>query len=308
MDTLQEMRTFLAVADAGSFTRAAERLGQSKAVASKQVIRLEERLGVRLLNRTTRALSLTEVGQAYYQRAERIIEDLDELEQVVQDRHAAPKGQIVVSAPTTFGEMHLTGAIGRFLKQHPGITIDLRLTDRFVSLADEGVDLAVRISNLQDSSMVARKLSSTRIMPCAAPAYLEEFGVPDEPGDLVDHACIVDSNFKARDEWLFQKGEERVAVRVPSRFQVNSARAARTMALDGAGIGLIPSYAIADDIRNGRLVPLLQSFETGTLGVYALYLPNRLLAGKVRSFIDFLVDAFSGDAVWQKEGARNRQP
>lgn len=298
MDTLQEMRTFLSVVETGSFTQAAEQLGLSKAVASKQVIRLEERLGVRLLNRTTRALSLTEVGQAYAQRAERVVEDLDELEQLVQDRHAAPRGQIIVSAPITFGEMHLTAVIARFLEAYPGISIDLRLSDRFVGLADEGIDLAIRISSLDDSSLIARRLTSTRVVACATPEYLDREGVPDNPKALEGHTCIIDTNFKSKDDWVFQSAQERVTTKVRGRFQVNSARAAREMALSGAGIGMIPSYAVGEDLRNGRLVPLLQAYEVAELGIYALYLPNRLLAGKVRSFIDFLVREFSGKSNW----------
>lgn len=301
MDPLQEIRTFIAVVEAGSFTAAAERLGLSKAVASKQVLRLEERLGVRLLNRTTRAVSPTELGRAYYDRAGGIVEDMDMLDETMRDRHAEPRGKLVVTAPMTFGEMHLTDAVARFLAAHSGVSIDLRLTDRFVSIADEGVDLAIRISNLPDSAMVARKLGMSSVIPCAAPSYLVQREAPLSPTDLSGHDCIVDSNHRDGRDWIFVIGGARETIRVNGRFRVNSARAVRSMVRRGLGIGLIPSYAVADDLRTGRLIRLLPDCAVQELGIYALYLHNRLLAGKVRSFIDFLVADLDGGLAWRVE-------
>lgn len=298
MDPLQEIRTFLAVVEAGSFTAAADRLGLSKAVASKQVIRLEERLGIRLLNRTTRAVSPTELGIAYYERAGALVEDMDLLDETMRDRHAEPRGRLVVTAPMTFGEMHLTDAVSRFMAIHAGVTVDLRLTDRFVSIADEGVDLAIRISVLPDSAMVARKLGASAIVPCAAPEYLAKRGTPQTPADLIDHDCILDSNHRDGHDWTFDKEGAHETVRVAGRFRVNSARAVRSMVRRGMGIGLVPTYAVADDIRAGRLVRLMPEYGTAELGIYALYLHNRLLAGKVRAFIDFLVTDLDNGRAW----------
>lgn len=298
MDTVAGMKTLIAVVDAGSFTGAAERLGMSTALASKYVGQLEKRLGVRLLHRTTRSLNLTEIGQVYVERCRNLLNDFDELEAAVQDRQSAPRGGLIITAPTTFGEMYLTPALARFMAGYPEITVELRLTDRFVGLAEEGVDLAIRIAELEDSSLIARHLAPARVVACAAPAYLERFGEPARPEDLTDHNCIVDTNFRISGGWPFLIDGKRITISVSGRFSVNSAQAARAMVVAGAGIGLVPTYAIGEDIKNGRIVPLLMSHEALDLSVYAVYLPNRHLTAKVRAFIDFMVGEFGSRRDW----------
>lgn len=294
MDTIDGMRAFIAVADMGSFTAAAEREGMSTALASKYVGRLEQKLGARLFNRTTRSLALTEIGRAYLERARQIVEDLEALEASVQDQAASPLGHLIVSAPVTFGEMFLTDMVMRFLERHPKISVDLRLTDRIVGLAEEGVDLAIRISELEESSLIARKIAPIRVILCATPEYLRRHGTPVDPAELAAHSCVIDTNFRAQNEWPFLAAGKRKTVRVQGRFSANSARAARDVVLSDAGIGLIPSYAVAKDLDAGRLVEVLVEAEALSLNVYAVYLPNRHLAPKVRRFIDFLAENFTG--------------
>lgn len=298
MDMLAGMRTYIAVVAAGSFTAAAERLGISKALTSKYVGQLEEHLGVRLLNRTTRQLNVTEAGQAYYQRCRQLLEEFDELEAAIQDQQEAPRGSLVVAAPTTFGEMYLTRAVADYLDQQPGVSVELVLADRFVNIVDEGFDLAVRIGELADSSLIARRLAPARIAVCAAPVYLAQAGTPTDPRELESHTCVIDTNFHAADHWPFQKHGRRFSVKVNGRFRVNNAVAAREMMLAGQGIGLCPTYVIGNELRNDRLKILLQEYEVFEHGIYAVYPHNRHLAAKVRTFVDFLVQRFGTFPEW----------
>jgi len=300
MDTITGMKTFVNVVATGSFTAAAQRSNMSTALVSKYIGQLEERLGARLLNRTTRSLALTEIGSSYLERCVEVIDDFDELEAAVHNKRSNPGGNLIISAPVSFGEMHLTTAVARFLTRYPDISIDLRLTDRFVNLVDEGVDLAIRISELADSSLIARRLAPARTIVCAAPSYLEKHGHPDYPHDLVDHECIIDTNFQDFDEWPFVIEGKRISVKVSGRFSVNSAQSSRAMIVAGAGIGLIPAYAIAEDIIEQNAVIVLEDFEALDPGIYALYPHNRHLATKVRAFVDFLVEEFSPEPVWER--------
>lgn len=299
MDVLTGMRTYIAVVSVGSFTAAAERLGISKALTSKYVGQLEEHLGVRLLNRTTRQLNVTEAGQAYYQRCRQLLEEFDELEAAIQDQQEAPRGRLVVAAPTSFGEMYLTRAVADYLDEQPGVSLELVLADRFVNIVDEGFDLAVRIGELADSSLIARRLAPASIAVCAAPAYLDRAGTPTDPRELESHSCVIDTNFHTADQWPFQRQGHRFSVKVNGRFRVNNALAAREMLLAGQGIGLCPTYVIGDELRDGRLQALLQEYEVFEHGVYAVYPHNRHLAAKVRTFVEFLVRHFGTSPEWQ---------
>ena len=299
-------RTYATVVATGSFTAAADRLGISKALTSKYVGHLEEHLGVRLLNRTTRRLSVTEAGQAYYQPCQQLLYDLDELEAAVQDQQAAPKGRLRVAAPTTFGELYLTRAVADYLEGRPGVSVELVLADRFVNLIEEGFDLALRIGELEDSSLIARRLAPSRLVVCAAPEYLARAGgAPQHPTELASHDCIIDTNFRAADNWPFaadnwpfQEGQRPFSVKVNGRFAVNNALAVREVLLAGQGIGLCPTYAVGRDLRAGRLQVVLEDFEVLRFGIYAVYPHNRHLAAKVRSFVDFLLDRFGPSPDW----------
>lgn len=298
MDTLTGMRTYAAVVATGSFTQAAERLGISKALASKYVGQLEEHLGVRLLNRTTRKLNVTEVGQAYYQRCRLLLDELDELESAVRQQQESPQGQLRVAAPLIFGESYLTRTVADYLKAQPGVSVELVLADRFVNIVDEGFDLAVRIGRLADSSMIARRLAPLRVVLCASPEYLKVAGVPANPEELAAHDCIIDTNVEEPEQWAFNKEGESLRVKIGGRFRVNSAQAVREMLLSGGGIGLCPRYVVAEDLRTGRLHTLLPEYEATEYGIYAVYSHHRYLAAKVRTFVDFLVQRFGESTEW----------
>lgn len=293
MDTITGMRTFCAVANATSFVKAAKQLGISPALTSKYVGQLEERLGVRLLNRTTRSLALTENGRAYLSRAERLVLEFDELETTVTDCESSPRGKIILTAPKTFGETKLTQAIAPFLKQYQDIEVDLRLTDRYVDIIDEGFDLAIRVGSLKDSSLIARKLTPIKIFVCATPQYLKEHGVPKTPRDLENHWCIGDSNMESAYSWPFIIDGEKIMIKTNGRFSANSVSATRAMALADLGIVTCPDHVVEADVKAGRLVLLLEDYTAFDLGLYALYPHNRHLPVKVRVFIDFLAQWFA---------------
>lgn len=292
------MRTFATVVSTGSFTAAAERLGISKALTSKYVGLLEERLSVRLLNRTTRKLSVTESGQAYYLRCKQLIEDFDGLESAIKDHHSVPQGHLRVAAPTTFGEMYLTQAVADYLNLQTDVSVELALADRFVNIIDEGFDLAVRIGELVDSSLVARRFASTRIVTIASSDYLKKSGIPLFPEDLISHSCIVDTNLESKNYWSFQKGGQDYNVNVTGRFSVNNAYAVKEMVLAHHGIGLCPNYVIGEHFRNGSLKILLKEYMSHEYGIYAMYPHNRHLSSTTRSFVNFLVERFGRIKEW----------
>jgi len=293
LDTLTRIRTFVQVVDSGGFSAAGRDLGRSKALVSKYVRELEDELGVRLLNRTTRKLSLTEVGTAYYREAADIVQRIEELNEAVGDSHAEPRGLLRVTAPRAFGETVLGPALIEFLNEQPKIRMSVSFDDRFVDLVDEGYDLAIRMSELEDSSLIARKLSSMRTIVCASPTLLKGIPAPQNPRDLADLPCIVDTNLRTPGTWPFQLDGRRISVPVSGVIEVNSPVVAREAAVAGLGIGNIPSFVIADDLRDGRLVPLLEAFERPTMGAHAVYPHRRHLSGKVRVFVDFLVEWFA---------------
>ncbi|WP_193183156.1 LysR family transcriptional regulator [Nisaea sediminum] len=286
MDSIGQMRFFAAVAATMSFSKAAERLGTSAQNVSKNIRALEDELGVLLLNRTTRVVTLTESGRAFLPRCNRLVEDYDELRAVMRDEGGSPAGNLVVTAPLTFGETHLLGAVEKYLAANPRVTLDLRLTDQHLSLIDEGIDLSIRIGRLQDSTLIARRLGETRLIACATPSYLQARGVPEHPRDLAGHRCIFDTNRRTPGQWIFRDGAETLTVTVNHRVRVNGASAVRQLILSGEGIGIVPSYIVDEDIRRGDLKPVLESYEGERLPISALYLANRHLSRKVRAFIE----------------------
>lgn len=297
MDHLTCMRAFAAVAETGGFSRAARRTGISKALLSKYVAQLEEHLGVRLLHRTTRQVRLTTTGRAYLERSLPLLAELEELEASVRETHAEPAGTLRVHAPLSFAELQLMGPLAAFRQRHPRIEVELLLGDRLVDLVEEGVDLALRIAELPDSSLVARRLAPVRLVCCAGRDYLEPQGRPDHPEDLTRHRCLVDTNSPDAGHWAFRDGERTLRVPVRGGFRVNSARAIRELALAGQGIARIPLFVVADDLRSGRLELLLAPFEPPPLGLYAVYPHRRHLSARVRLLIDLLAERF-GEPPW----------
>ena len=238
-------------------------------------------------------MSLTEAGQTYFERVQNLLDELDAVEASLQSQKKGLSGRLVVSAPVTFGEMYLVNAVAEFGKQEPLLSVELRLTDRQVNLVDEGVDMAVRIANLESSSAFARKLASTSVLVCAAPRYLETYGIPKEPGELSAHRCIVDTNFRTPFEWSFKQERHSKRVAIQAQILVNSARASRDLVLSAQGIGLLPSYAICDALKDGRLKMLFKDYSPMTLDIHAIYPHRRYMAPKIRAFIDFLVPTFA---------------
>ncbi len=293
MDTLSAMRSFLRIADSGSVSGAARLLGRSKAAISKQLAELEAHLGVQLLLRTTRQVRLTDLGRAYYDRCQQVLADIDALESLVQQNSAAPRGVLRVAGPQTFAELQLTAVIHAFVLAHPGLSLHLTLTDSYVDLIDGDIDVAIRVGQLNDSSLVARRLAGTTILACAAPAYLAQRGVPLTPDALSGHALVVDSNFRSPASWRFQRGEQSWTIRAQGHLHVNSAVMVRDLLLAGSGIGLCPEFVVREALARGELVEVLADFRAYELGVYAVYPQRRHLAERVRLFVDFLADSFA---------------
>lgn len=290
MDKLACMRAFVAVVEAGGFSQAARCTGVSKALISKQVARLEEELGVRLLHRTTRRVSATSSGQAYFEQCRPLLMELDELDASIHSDTAEPRGDLRVTAPISFAEIRLMSAVAEFSRRYPEVRLNLVLSDRFVDLVEERIDVAIRIGDLEDSSMVARRLGSTAMLVCASPEYLARRGEPKEPDQLAEHTCVVDSNHPDGSLWTLGSDDHGVTVDAPTRILVNSARAVRELVLAGQGISYLPSFAVSDDITEGRLKRLLPAFEQKPLGIFALYPHRRHLSAKVRLFIETAVE------------------
>lgn len=292
MDRIELLKTFLKVADTGSFTAGAERLGMTPQLASKYIRALEHELGAQLFHRSTRRVNMTETGAAFYDRCARIVEDFDELKADVRQDHCTPRGELRLTAPQCFGGKFLVEALADFSTEFPEISATLDLTDRYVNLLDEGIDLAIRIGNLEDSSLLARQIGMAPMVLCASPEYLSNAPDLNRPSDLADHICIIDTNFKARDRWTFLVDGQPVVHRVQGRLKVNSASGARTLALKGQGVLLSLEYMVDDDIQAGHLVPLLSDYMATKLAINAVYPPTRHLSARVRRFIDFMSDRF----------------
>ncbi len=292
MDRFLEMQTFAAVVDAGSFIKASETLVTSKAAVSRYVLDLESRLGVRLLHRTTRKLSLTEEGEVFYARCLDLLTLVDEAEAEITERSGRASGRIKLNAPVTFSVLHLGNVWGAFQKQHPSVTFDVSLSDRVVDLVDEGYDLAIRIAKLPASTLISRKLSSTRMVLCASPNYLKEMGVPLKPSDLSSHATLSYSYSSGKDEWEFEGPDGNESVKINPFIHTNSGDICRAGALDDQGIILQPSFLIGPDIKAGKLIEILPDYRAIELGIYAVYPTRKHLPSKIRLLIDFLIAHF----------------
>lgn len=291
MDIFASMKVFVAVIEAGSFAGAADRLGMSKAMASKYVSSLEDHLGTRLLNRTTRRLSVTESGSAFHQRCVQILADVAEAEQVAGHLSAAPRGTLKITMPLAFGQHRLGPLVADYVQRYPEVRLDLSLSDRRVDLVEEGFDLAVRIGALPESGLIARKLGSDRAVVCASPAYLQRHGAPKTPDELAGHSCLGYTYTNSGDEWRMHDpaGAER-AVPIAGAIKADNGDMLRLAAISGAGLIFQPLFIVADDLAAGRLVQVLADYPSAELGIYALYPSRKHLSAKVRTFVDFLVE------------------
>ena len=294
MDRLDGMRTLVAVARAGGFTAAAERLNLSPKLASKYVAELEARLGVRLLARTTRRVGLTEAGARFLPRAAAILEEVEDLEASLREEAAGPAGTLRVAAPVTFGEMYAAPLLRDLLAMHPDLALDLRLSDAFVDLAEEGFDLAIRIGALPPSGLIARRLGRTELWAVASPGLLARHGAPASPAALADLPCVHDGNLRSGREWPFEVDGAPARVPVRARITVGSARAAAGLAIAGEGVALCPDYVAAPEVEAGRLVRVLDGFPSLVLDIHAV----RLVPARTRVAIDHLARRFSAMRRW----------
>ena len=299
MESLSDIAVFVQVIDSGSFTAAAGKLNLSKSVVSKYVTRLEDHLGAQLLNRTTRRLNLTEAGRALYESSRRGLEEIEEAKAEVSRLQGTPRGTLRLNTPMSFGILHIAPIIPDFLKLYPELSIDMNLEDRKVDLIEEGFDLAIRISELSDSSLVARRLGPCRHVICATPEYLQRNGAPRTADDLREHNVIT---FKYQDtpsEWQLLSTERNVtSVPVSGTIQMNNSLALREALLNNAGITLTPTFIVGDDIKSGKLQTVLSQYNLLELSIFAVYHRRRHMSPKVRAFIDFLANRISDVPYW----------
>jgi len=282
---------FAAVVEAGSFVGAADALQRSKASVSRQVAELEARLGVRLLHRTTRRVSMTAEGELFHARCAVLLTELDEAEAEITSRHDEAIGQLRINVPVTYGLLRLAPLWGVFMARHPRVTLEITLSDRLVDLVDDGYDLAVRIARLADSSLVSRRLSSTRMVLCASTGYLARHGAPAHPSELAHHAVLAYALLSTGDTWAFDGPQGNATVRTRPRMRTNSGDTCRAAALHDLGIILQPDFIVEQDLRSGALVELMPEWRAGELGIHAVYPSRRHVPPKVRLMIDFLADA-----------------
>jgi DNA-binding transcriptional LysR family regulator len=299
MDRLAAMAAFAAVAETRSFTAAARRLHATKSLVSRQIAALEGELGARLLQRTTRSLTLTEAGQGYYESVARILGEIADADLSVSRLQATPRGRLRVNAPMSFGIRHLAPAIPDFLARYPETELDMVMNDRFVDLVDEGFDLAVRVGRLSDSSLVARRLAPMRRAVCASPAYLAAHGTPTSPDDLAGHRCLCYSYLAPTEEWRFVTADGKPwPVEVSGRLRVNNGDALCEAARKGLGLVNLPTFIVGADLQLGTLVSLLGDFIPQDAAIHAVYPHSRYLSPKVRAFIDFLAERFGPQPYW----------
>ena len=290
MDLIDGLKAFVATAQTGSFTEAAERLGVSNRLTSKYVAQLEERIGARLLQRTTRKVGLTPTGQELLARASALLAEFDDMLDTASEESKGLTGLLRIAAPLTFGEIYITSLLSRFAGLHPGLSIDLRLTDSYVDLATDGFDLAFRVGLPDVATLKARKLGEITSFLVASPDYLAAKGTPTTLEELNQHTCIVDTNRREYGKWVFINEQEQKLF-TPSRdLMVNSGKIARDWAIDGRGIALCPDFVLQEDIEKGRLVKLLNQYSTPTNPISAIYLTGNVMPRKVRALIDFAVE------------------
>jgi DNA-binding transcriptional LysR family regulator len=288
MDKFAAMRVFVRIADAGNLSAAGRQLGLSLTSVSRQLIALEEALGTTLVERTTRHLALTEAGQLYYERAKQILEEVAEAERGLTAQTGIASGRLHVSAPSLLGRLRLAPILPGFLAEQPKVSIDLMLVDRPVRLADEGIDVALRVGPLEDSGLIVRKLDDIQLVVCAAPDYLRQRGEPARPDDLVEHDCLAFSDIPDVAEWSFQDGAARRPLRIPTRLCANDFDTLVGAALAGAGLVRVPSWQVEHCLADGRLRIVLKAYQRPPAPLTVLTLRNRLLLPKVRAFVDFL--------------------
>jgi len=297
---INDMLIFAQVVKARSFSGAAQRLGQSRSRVSKAVARLETALGVVLLHRSTRRLGLTEVGEAYFEHCERIVDELALADNTVHRLHQAPRGTLKVSASVAFGTLHVAPALPRFMAQFPELKIDMTINDRLVDLVDEGYDLALRITPAPDDHLVARRLAPIRRKVCGSPDYLARHGLPRRPEDLKHHNCLDYTHMSTQGEWRLNGPDGDMAIPVSGSLRINDDEALSQAVVGGLGLALLPTFIIGRELQAGRLIEVLPGYVPVERFLYAVHWPNRHLPPKVRVFIDYLLQRFGGEPYWDR--------
>lgn len=283
---------FVAVAETSSFTRAAKKLNTTVVQVSRRVATLEQRLGVKLFHRTTRKVSMTEAGQLYYEQCKHLVEGLELAELAVTQMQSVPKGVLKVTAPVTYGEKQIAPLVNQFLVRYPQVDLELNLTNQPLDLIESGIDVAIRLGRLKDSTLIAKRLSSRQLFVCASPAYLDKFGEPHTLSELAKHQCLVGSV----DYWHFRENNKPKSLRVSGRIRCNSGVALQNAAREGLGLVQLPDYYVNSMLASGELVEVLDEYRDEREGIWALFTPNRNLSPKVRLFIDFLADKLGNNA------------
>lgn len=295
MDLIGPMQTFIRVVDAGSFTAVADQLNTTQPTISRQIAALEEHLGARLLTRTTRTLTLTDDGRAFYDHALRALEALGEAENAVGRRRSKPSGQLRVATPVVFGRLHIVPRLPAFLNRYPDVSIDLVMSDSFTDLAEQGIDLAIRVGEITDPGLIAKRIGQVRRVTVASPAYLKSHGTPRDPSDLQHHNCIVYSRLSTGNRWIFESAAGPIAVDVNGRFRADNSEAVREGVIAGLGIAVIPAFAFTEEIGTGKVKVLLRKHEPKQLPMNAVYPSRRFVPLKVRAMIDYLSHEFALD-------------
>ena len=297
MDRLDAMQMFVRIVETGSLSAVARELGTTQPTISKQLTALEQHLNARLLQRTTRKLSITEAGALYYETCKRVIDEMRATEARLSRLQNSLTGRLHVNTSIAFGQQFLTPLMLEFQRRHPALTLHLSLEDRFIDLVAEGVDVAVRLGRLADPNLVARKLAVSRRVLVATPAYLEKHGFPQRPEDLVHHNCLLYSYLSTGNEWVFAGAEGEIRVRVSGNFESNNGHALRAAVDASLGIAMAPDWLAYEALRSGKVVAVLQAFEPPPFDISAVYPSNRMLTAKVRALIDFLQEEFGKVAV-----------
>ncbi|MEO7008532.1 MAG: LysR family transcriptional regulator [Caldimonas sp.] len=300
MQDLNDMVTFARVVEANGFSEAARRMGVSKSGVSKSIAKLERALGVRLLNRSTRGLSLTEIGTAFHLHCLRIVDEATQAAEMVDQLHSEPRGLLKVTTSVAFGRLHVAPAVVEYLARYPRMKLDMTVTDRVVDLVDEGYDVAIRVTREPSLHLVARKLALARHVVCATPGYFRRHGVPTTPQELTQHNCLGYIQFGAQREWRFQDATGEIVVPVKGSFRVDDHDVLSQAVISGLGVALLPTFIIGRELQAGRLVPVLADYATPQRRIYAVHLPNAHLPMKVRGFIDFLQARFGPVPYWDR--------
>jgi len=299
MNRFENMDTFIRVVEAGSISGAADRLNVAKSAVSRRLKELEKHLGVELFHRTTRQMNLTDTGRAFYHQAVRILDDVLEAEIATSQAHGTLKGSLKIALPSTFGLMHMGPIINDFIKEHPQIEFDLDFNDREVDLIQEGFDLAIRIANLPDSSLIARRIAPIKTVICASPDYLEQMGTPRSPEDLREHQCLVYSLLRDFEYWYLTDADSKeIKIKIHPYLKASTGEFLKDAAVKGQGIILVPTFIAYKEIENGSLIPLLKDYTSPQINAYAIYPQTRHLSQRVRAFVDLLVKRFEGTPYW----------